>query len=94
MRVWGSIFSGKVGVWGSIFIGKVGLWGSIFSGTVGPVPSKAVYRANSSKIGSLHYNESINRKIKIGKIGNLIFLSMQHIPHLFCIFYHLKKNGF
>ena len=32
------------------------------------------------------------RKIKIGKIWNLIFLSIQHIPHLSCKFEHFWKK--
>ena len=32
------------------------------------------------------------RKIKIGKIGNLIFLSIQYSPHLLCKFDHFWKK--
>ena len=44
---------------------------------------------NSSKIGIQKWSKmNITRKIKIGKILNLIFLSIQHIPHLSCKFEH------
>ena len=41
------------------------------------------YDENSSKINQiLEYKMAITRKIKIGKIYNLIFRSFQNIPHI------------
>ena len=50
---------------------------------------------NSSKIRVHKWQKmTITRKIKIGKIWNSIFLSIQHIPHLSCKFEHFWKKKF
>ena len=42
--------------------------------------------------GDLSTKMTITRKIKIGNIWNLIFLSIQLIPHLSCKFEHVWKK--
>jgi len=49
---------------------------------------------NSSKIGIiLSKKMTRTRKIKIAKIGNLVFLSIQQIPDLSCKFESFEKSG-
>ena len=42
--------------------------------------------------GNFEYKNNHNSKNKIAKIWNMIFLSIQHIPHLSCNFEHFWKK--